>query len=162
MIWTSYTTSLPAFKLEHYLLLSERLAHWLFLNHLLAFPFWSLNFLVSINHESQFLYSKSLSLSLSIYMCVCVCKSDIQWHSFIYLRFWPCCTAYGILVPQLGIEPRPLPVNCWTAREFHTYACPYLHGMGWGKGGREKWRREEGKSREGRFPLCSVSLEYPH
>ena len=79
MIWTSYTTSLSAFKLEHYLLLSERLAHWLFLNHLFAFPFWSLNFLVSINHESQFLYSKSLSLSLSpslslsLYMCVCMC-----------------------------------------------------------------------------------------
>ena len=40
----------------------------------------------------------------------------------IYL-FWPRCTACGILVPQPGIEPRPLAVrvrspNYWTAREF--------------------------------------------
>ena len=90
-----------------------------------------------------------INLSIYIYVCVfvCVCKSDIQWHSFIYLRFWPCCTAYGIFVPQLGIEPRPLPVNCWTAREFHIYVCPYLHGMGWGKGGRER-EVEEGGRRE--------------
>ena len=25
--------------------------------------------------------------------------------------FWPCHTAYGILVPQLGIEPKPLAVR---------------------------------------------------
>ena len=148
MIWTSYTTSLPAFNLEHYLHLSKRLAHWLFLNHSLAFPFWSLNFLVSINHENQFLYNKSLYIYLCVCVFVCVCKSDIQWHSFIYLRFWPCCTAYGIFVPQLGIEPRPLPVNCWTAREFHIYVCPYLHGMGWGKGGREREVEEGGRREE--------------
>ena len=41
---------------------------------------------------------------------------------FLYI-FWLCHMAYGILVPQLGIEPKPLAVrawslNHWTTREF--------------------------------------------
>ena len=40
-----------------------------------------------------------------------------------FFSFWPCCMACGILVPQPGIECRPLAMrawnpNHWTAREF--------------------------------------------
>ena len=43
--------------------------------------------------------------------------------SSFFFFFWPCCMACGILVPQPGIEHRPLAVrawnpNHWTAREF--------------------------------------------
>ena len=46
---------------------------------------------------------------------------------FFFFFFWPRCC--GILVPQLGIEPRPSAVrvqspNHWTAREF-----PKNHGF---------------------------------
>ena len=42
--------------------------------------------------------------------------------------FWPCHAAYGILVPQPGIEPVPPAVevrspNHWTAREFPITFC---------------------------------------
>ena len=42
--------------------------------------------------------------------------------------FWLHCTAWGILVPLLGIEPAPLAVkaqspNHWTAREFPQDGC---------------------------------------
>ena len=42
---------------------------------------------------------------------------------FFFFFFWPCHSAYGILVPQPGIEPRSWAVkaqtlNHWTTREF--------------------------------------------
>ena len=37
-------------------------------------------------------------------------------HLFIF--FWPCCVARGILVPQSGIEPvLPCSLSHWTTRE---------------------------------------------
>ena len=46
----------------------------------------------------------------------------IFWFCLLFFLFWPCYTAYGILVPQPGIEPIPLAMkarspNHWTARE---------------------------------------------
>ena len=47
---------------------------------------------------------------------------------FLFFGFWLCSTAYGILVPQLGIEPMPPAVevyspNHWIAREFYGGKC---------------------------------------
>ena len=49
---------------------------------------------------------------------------------FLFFGFWLCSTAYGILVPQLGIEPMPpamgvpSPDHCpnhWTTKEFPIF-----------------------------------------
>ena len=32
---------------------------------------------------------------------------------YLFFHFWPCQLAWGILVPQPGIEPRPLQWRCW-------------------------------------------------
>ena len=44
-------------------------------------------------------------------------------YKLIFFFFWPCHTAYRILIPQSGLEPRATAVkaqspNHWTAREF--------------------------------------------
>ena len=41
----------------------------------------------------------------------------------LFYFFWPCCAAYGILVPGPGIEPVPSAVEApspdhWTTRDF--------------------------------------------
>ena len=46
-------------------------------------------------------------------------QSDIHTYityTFVYL--FKLCVAYGNLVPQPGIEPGPLAVKMWTAKEF--------------------------------------------
>ena len=68
--------------------------------------------------------------------------------------YWAHCTAYGIVVPQLGTEPRPLAVkaqgpslwteprngliykplrcvNFWCAAKRISYACTYSHSCGY-------------------------------
>ena len=51
-------------------------------------------------------------------MCVCVCVYIyiyiyiyIYTHTYTYIQ--PQCTAWGISVPQPGIEPRATIVNAW-------------------------------------------------
>lgn len=51
-----------------------------------------------------------------------ILESKCFLRSF-FLGGWACCSAYRILVPPRGIEPRPLAVsvlslNHWTAKEF--------------------------------------------
>ena len=46
----------------------------------------------------------------------------------VVVLFWLCHMVCGILVPQLGIEPRPPAVevwssNHWTAKEFPRFFC---------------------------------------
>ena len=55
---------------------------------------------------------RALGFCLCLFVCLFVC-------------FWPHHEAYGILVPQLGIEPVPPAVearslNHWTAREARS------------------------------------------
>lgn len=54
-------------------------------------------------------------LLLSIHICF--------YFFIIIFSFWPQCTAYGIFVPQLGLEPMSLALrvqspNHWTTRDF--------------------------------------------
>ena len=55
-------------------------------------------------------------------------------HSLYLCMYWQCQAACGILVPQPGMEPRPMAVkagspNHWTAREFplKTVALVYIN-----------------------------------
>ena len=50
------------------------------------------------------------------------------FQAVMFFFFWSCSTACRILVPQPGIEPRPLAVkaqgpNHWAARDFPRYSC---------------------------------------
>ena len=50
-------------------------------------------------------------------------NNNIFQRITFFVSFWPCCMACGILVPQPGIQCRPLAMrawnpNHWTAREF--------------------------------------------
>lgn len=62
--------------------------------------------------------------------CMCVILLIfLSFGSFLFFSFWPCPVAYGIFVPQQGIEPASLAVkaqnlNHWTVREF-----PLVHSL---------------------------------
>ena len=38
--------------------------------------------------------------------------------------FWPCCTAYGILIPRPGIEPMPPALEAWSLNHWTTREVP--------------------------------------
>ena len=50
-------------------------------------------------------------------------EAPLFFNVYLFIYFWLCHAACGILVPRAGIEPRPLAVkalspNHWTSREF--------------------------------------------
>ena len=74
------------------------------------------------NQKSLFFHSLSF-----IHFCSFIISSLLLDSSlFFFFLFWPHLKAYGILVPQPGIEPGLLAVkawspNHWTARAFLAY-----------------------------------------
>ena len=61
------------------------------------------------------------------------CPLTDEWiKKMWFLFFWPRCTAYGILVPQPGIEPVPPAVEAWSLNHWTTREVPktwYIYSM---------------------------------
>lgn len=69
-------------------------------------------------HSGHLCSPTRLPVQESLVLCLTFCCPHLE----ILNLFWPRHVACGILVPQLGIEPKPLAVqswnpNNWTARE---------------------------------------------
>ena len=47
-------------------------------------------------------------------------RSTVELCLFFFFSFWPCYVAFGILVPHLGIDPRPSAVEAWNPNHWSS------------------------------------------